>query len=154
MKKAELTGCFNEVYEICRDYILNICFGEKFSTIEDKRLLWGLKILSNQEDIIQFIAIEIGKATVENKEVIIKGANLKLSETDRFTWRRGYIRCKKTVFNFVATYNDFEKGFANFLDGADDVISFAALVSIFHIDYFSVRGQSGIIILILLPFKK
>lgn len=140
MKKAGLTDCFQFVYPICEDYILNKCFDVKIDDIEKEELRKVLRELSIQEAIIDLLSREIGKATVEKKQVKIKGKSIKLSETPKFTWRRGHIRCKKTVFNFVATYNPFEAEFAEFLDKADDIDTFAALADIFRIDYLSGTG--------------
>lgn len=140
MKKAGLTDCFQKVYPICEDYILNKCFEVKIDDIERKELRKVLCDLSIQEAIIDLLAKEIGKATVEKKQVKVKGKSIKLSETPKFTWRRGHIRLKKTVFNFVATYNSFEAEFAEFLDNAPDIEAFAALADIFKIDYLSNSG--------------
>jgi type III restriction enzyme len=59
---------------------------------------------------------------------------------------------KKTVFNYVATYNDFERHFAEFLDNkAADVLRFAALGTTeqgesgtqFRVDYLKPSGAIG-----------
>jgi len=140
MKKAGLTDCFQYVYPICEEYILNKCFEVVIDDIEKEELRKVLRDLAIQEAIIDLLAREIGKATVEKKQVKVKGKNFKLSDTPKFTWRRGHVRCKKTVFNFVATYNPFESEFAEFLDKADDIEAFAALANIFRIDYLSNSG--------------
>jgi type III restriction enzyme len=140
MKRAGLTDCFHFLYPICEDYILNKCFEVKIDEIEKEELRKVLRELSIQEAIIDLLAKEIGKATVEKKQVKVKGEATKLSDTPKFTWRRGHIKLRKTVFNFVATYNDFEKEFAEFLDKADDVEAFSALADIFRIGYLSNSG--------------
>jgi type III restriction enzyme len=140
MRKAGLTDCFQFLYPICEEYILNKCFEVKVGDIEKEELRKVLLELAIQEAIIELLAREIGKATVEKKQVKVKGRNILLSETPKFTWRRGHIRCKKTVFNFVATYNPFEAEFAEFLDNAADIEAFAALADIFRIDYLSGTG--------------
>lgn len=140
MKRAGLTDCFQFLYPICEDYILNKCFEVAIDEIEKEELRKVLREMSIQEAIIDLLAKEIGKATVEKKQVKVKGKSIKLSDTPKFTWRRGHIKLKKTVFNFVATYNDFEKEFAEFLDNANDVEAFAALADIFRIDYLSNTG--------------
>lgn len=140
MKKAGLTDCFQFLYPLCEDYILNKCFEVQIEDIEKEELRKVLRELSIQEAIIDLLAKEIGKATVEKKNVKVKGKSTKLSDTPKFTWRRGHIKCKKTVFNFVATYNPFEAEFAEFLDKADDIEAFAALADIFRIDYLSGTG--------------
>lgn len=140
MKKAGLTDCFQFVYPICEDYILNKCFEVRIDDIEKEELRKVLRELSIQEAIIELLATEIGKATVEKKQIKVKGTSIKLSDTPKFTWRRGHIRLKKTVFNFVAIYNPFEAEFAEFLDNASDIEAFAALADIFRIDYLSNSG--------------
>jgi len=140
MKRAGLTDCFQYLYPMCEDYILNKCFEVRIEDIEKEELRKVLREISIQEAIIDLLAKEIGKATVERKSIEVKGKATKLSDTPKFTWRRGHIKLKKTVFNFVATYNDFEKEFAQFLDDAEDVEAFAALADIFRIDYLSNTG--------------
>ncbi|HOI24269.1 MAG TPA: DEAD/DEAH box helicase family protein [Caldisericia bacterium] len=140
MKKARLTDCFQLIYPICEDYILNYCFNTIVKDIENVIIRTELRNLEVQEAIIDLLAGEIGKATVEKKEITIEGQGQKLSSMDNFTWRRGHIRCKKTVFNFVAIYNDFEAEFARFLDEAEDIEAFAALANFFRIDYLSSSG--------------
>ncbi|WP_456407071.1 DEAD/DEAH box helicase [Caldithrix abyssi] len=140
MKRAGLTDCFHVLYPKVTEYILTRCFEATLTDIENEELRRKLKELSIQEAIIDLLAREIGKATVHQKPITIKGKPIKLSETPRFLWRRKHIRCKKTVFNFVACYNDFEAEFAEFLDRADDVEAFAALTNILRIDYLSVSG--------------
>ena len=57
----------------------------------------------------------------------------------------------KTIFNYMATYNDFERNFAAFLDGVGDVARFAALGTTeqrnsgtkFRIDYLKPNGAVG-----------
>jgi type III restriction enzyme len=58
---------------------------------------------------------------------------------------------QRTIFNYVATYNDFERSFAIFLDKAADVLRFAALGTTeqgdsgtqFRIDYLKPSGAIG-----------
>ena len=58
---------------------------------------------------------------------------------------------KRTVFNYVATYNDFERHFAEFLDQAGDVLRFASLGTTeqgesgtqFRVDYLKLSGAVG-----------
>ena len=76
-----------------------------------------------------------------------------MSETSPVSWRRSLspLNVKKTVFNFVATCNDFERSFAEFLDRAGDVLRFAALGTTeqgssgtsFRVDYLKESGAIG-----------
>jgi len=140
MKRAGLTDCFHQLYPKVQEYILTRCFDAKLNDIENEELRKKLRELSIREAIIDTLAREIGRATVEKKPITVKGKPIKLSETPKFLWRRKHIRCVKTVFNFVACYNDFEAEFAEFLDNAEDVEAFAALANILRIDYLSVSG--------------
>ena len=66
--------------------------------------------------------------------------SITLSEVEKFTWRRKHLRLRKTVFNFVPLYNNYELEFAEFLDKCIDIVKFAAIANIFKIDYLSSRG--------------
>ncbi|MDZ7358069.1 MAG: hypothetical protein ONB33_10715, partial [candidate division KSB1 bacterium] len=50
-----------------------------------------------------------------------------LSTTPPFPFSKQLLESRKTVFNFVACDNEFERSFAKFLDGAEDVAAFAKL---------------------------
>ena len=61
------------------------------------------------------------------------------------------LEANRTVFNYVATYNDFERRFAQFLDAAPDVPRFASLGTteqgesgtLFRVDYLKPTGAIG-----------
>ena len=61
------------------------------------------------------------------------------------------MEAKRTIFNYVATYNDFERRFAQFLDKAQDVLRFASLGTTeqgesgtqFRVDYLKPSGATG-----------
>ncbi len=112
MKRARLTCEFNNLYPIVERYLLERCFETKIKDIEDEKLRKNLNDISIQEAIIDLLAKEIGKISVETKEEVIKLGSFKLSSIEPFIWRRKHLRCKKTVFNFVAVYNNFEEKFA------------------------------------------
>ena len=141
MRKARLTDCFHILYPKVEKYILEICFEVKLKNIENENLRKELKDIRICEIIVDHLSAAIGNATVEKKTIKIQGKSIKLSQTHNFTWRRKWKRLTKTVFNFVALYNDFEGDFAKFLDNCDDIISFAALAGTdFKIDYLTSKG--------------
>jgi type III restriction enzyme len=61
------------------------------------------------------------------------------------------LEAKRTIFNYVATYNNFEREFAAFLDKAPDVLRFASLGTTeqgesgtqFRVDYLKPSGAIG-----------
>lgn len=64
---------------------------------------------------------------VEELTPKLVGEGRKLSATPTFPFSRQTLAASKTVFNLVACENDFERRFAEFLQGAPDVLAFAKL---------------------------
>jgi len=148
---AKLTGVFNSLYPIVEEYLEHRCFGRDID-LDSGPVRARLRSISLQEGIAKYLGRKIGELTVEALPIKLKGQLLRLSETRPFTWRRSLppLTCSRTVFNFVATYNDFEKEFAQFLDDANDVLRFAALgtteqdtATQFRIDYLKPSGAIG-----------
>lgn len=139
-KRARLCSCFDILYPKVEHYLLNKCFNRKVDSIENERLRMALSDNKIHDSITEYLSNEIGNLVAESKEEIKETRVLTLSKAEPFTWRRKHIRCNKTVFNFVAVYNDFEAEFARFLDAAPDIEKFAALANLFKIDYLSKRG--------------
>ena len=150
--RAKLPGHFKELYPKVREYVANRCFGRKVD-LEDEALRSHLARLELQEGIAKYLARKIGELTVERRAIEFERADFRLSETKPFSWRRNLppLEAEKTVFNYVATYNDFERRFAQFLDNACDVLRFASLATTeqgesgtqFRIDYLKPSGAIG-----------
>lgn len=140
MKRARLTCDFSIIYPKIERYVLKQCFETEIKDIEDDRLRKNLSDITIQEAIVDLLSKEVGKLSVESKEVVQKVGTFKLSKIEPFTWRRKHLRCKKTVFNFVAVYNDFEAEFAQFLDNSPDIKRFSAFADKFSIDYLTSKG--------------
>ena len=149
---AKLTNCFAEMYPIVQDYVINRCFGRKIE-LANKVIRSRLGQLDLQESIAKYMAREVATLTIERRTVEFEKEHARLSLTKPFSWRRNLppLEAKKTIFNFVATYNDFERSFAEFLDKAQDILRFAALGTteqgasgtVFRIDYL--KPSSGAI---------
>jgi len=109
--------------------------------------------LEIQEGIAKYLARKIAELTIERRAIEFDRADFRLSETKPFSWRRNLppLETIKTVFNHVATYNDFERRFAEFLDKAKDVGRFASLGTTeqgesgtqFRVDYLKLSGAIG-----------
>lgn len=73
-------------------------------------------------------------------EIITEGR--KLSSTVPFPFSKQLYESKKSIFNYVACDNDFEKSFAKFLNGAEDVESYAKLPEQFgFVSNIPIQGQ-------------
>jgi type III restriction enzyme len=152
MDRAKLPNRFSEVYPVVKDYVATRCFGCTVDLDADtvRSHLWRLEL---QEGIAKYLARKIAELTLERRSIEFQKADFRLSETKPFSWRRNLppLTAKKTVFNYVATYNDFERRFAEFLDRAKDVERFAALGTTeqgesgtqFRVDYIKPSGAIG-----------
>ena len=152
IEQARLTNQFAQLFPTVRTYVLDRCFGRRVDP-DDDALRSHLRRLELQEGIAKYLAAEIGNLTIERRPIELENADFRLSGTKPFTWRRDLppLEARKTVFNFVATYNAFEREFAEFLDGAGDVLRFAALGTTeqgssgtaFRVDYLKPSGAIG-----------
>jgi type III restriction enzyme len=140
IRRAGLPNAFAQICPKVRDYIAIRCFGREVN-VEDETIRAHLRQSAMQEGIAGYLARKIGEATVEKRAIEFEKSSLKLSITKPFSWVRNLspepVTAKKTVFNFVATYNDFERRFAYFLDNAPDVLRFASLGT-------TEQGESGV----------
>ena len=150
--KTGLTNRFAELYPLTRDYIRGRCFGRKIE-LDDEAPRSHLARLEIREGIARYLTRKIAELTIEHRKIEFAKQDFRLSETKPFTWRRNLppLEAKKTIFNFVATYNEFERSFAEFLDRAGDVLRFAALGTTeqgssgtsFRVDYLKTTGAIG-----------
>ena len=151
--RAKLPNRFAELYPSVRDYVATRCFGRKVD-LESDAIRSHLSRLEIQEGIAKYLARKIAELTIDRLAIEFERADYRLSETKPFSWRRNLppLVAKKTVFNYVATYNDFERRFAEFLDNTkNDVLRFAALGTTeqgesgtqFRVDYLKPSGAIG-----------
>lgn len=150
--RAKLPNRFAELYPVAKSYVSKCCFGKSVD-IEDEALRSHLARIELQEGIAKYLARKISELTLEQRTIEFERADYKLSETKPFSWRRNLppMEAKKIVFNYVATYNAFERDFAEFLDKVKDVLRFASLASTeqgesgsqFRVDYLKPSGAIG-----------
>ncbi len=148
---AKLTGAFDDLYPIVRFYLRYRCFDREID-LEKPDTRSTLRNPFLQEGIAKYLARKIGELTAEILPIKFKSKDFRLSETDPFTWRRNLplLSCDKTIFNLVATYNNFEKDFGQFLESATDILRFASLGTTeqesgtyFRVDYLKPSGATG-----------
>ena len=157
---AKLGGRFAELYPMVATYVEHRCFGRPVSidpeTDEGKKVTEHLTRQDIRESVARRLAHRLASLLVDTRTLEFDRENFKLSDTKAFTWRRnltsGPLECRKTVFNYVATYNDFERRFAQFLDRINSgILRFAALGtteqgdsnSAFRVDYLKPTGAIG-----------
>ena len=153
IQRARLTNTFAELFPIVRAYVATRCFGSVVD-VHAEAVRSHLARLDLQEGMAKYLARQIGELTVETRALEFEKADFKLSDTKHFQWRRNLppLTAARTVFNYVATYNDFERRFAQFLDTAPDVLRFASLGTTeqgdsgtqFRVDYLKPSGAIGL----------
>lgn len=150
--RARLPNRFAEMYPLVRNYVATRCFGRTVN-LDDEAMRTHLSRLELQEGIAKYLARKIADLTIERRAIEFERADFRLSETKPFSWRRNLppLVATRTVFNYVATYNDFERRFAEFLNQASDVLRFASLGTTeqgdsgaqFRVDYLKPSGAIG-----------
>ena len=150
-------GNFAALYPFVRNYVRGSsappggAFGERVDP-DDASVRSLLRLAEVREDLARHLASAVGRATVEEAPLRLERRSLRLSGTKDFTWRRNLPleTSGKTIFNYVATFNAFEKAFARFLDRSGDVARFAALgtteqdsAAVFKVDYLKSSGAIG-----------
>lgn len=148
----QVPNTFADLYPLVRKYVATRCFGTAVD-VEEEAIRAHLRRLDLQEGIAKYLARKIAELTVERRALEFENAQFRLSETQPFSWRRNLppLEAKRTVFNYVTTYNDFERRFARFLDMAPDVLRFASLGTTeqgdsgtqFRVDYLKPSGAIG-----------
>lgn len=150
--RAKLPNRFAELYPSVRGYVAVRCFGCDVD-LDSERVRSHLTRIEIQEGIAKYLARKIAELTIDRRSIEFERSDFKLSETKPFSWRRNLppLIANRTIFNYVATYNDFERSFAEFLDNASDVKRFAALGTTeqgesgtqFRVDYLKPSGAIG-----------
>ena len=151
-RRTGLPGQFAALYPLVRRYVETRCFDCKVDS-DNRRVRAALARPEVKAAVTDVLARAVASHTVVERvpktEVVFK----LLSDTRPFHWRRNLppFEAMRTVFNYVATYNDFERRFAGFLDRAEDVSRFAALATTeqgaagvqFKVDYLKRTGAIG-----------
>jgi type III restriction enzyme len=148
---AKLPGGFADLFPIVRQYVLQRCFGTAID-LEDTKIRDYLRAVLVQEGIAKYLARKIAELAAEKRAIEFEQKDFKLSDVKPFTWRRNLplLDCKRTIFNLVATFNDYEKHFARFLECCPDIHRFASLGTTeqdsgaqFRVDYLKPSGAIG-----------
>ena len=143
---AKVTEQFAVLYPVVKKYLSEYAFGISIDLdVENVRRL--LADPEYETPLVEVIASAIGRAVTKTTEIRLEPNPFKLSETESFIWRRQTAKAEKTIFNLMATYNNFESDFGKFLDKQADVLAFAALAeqfTKFNVSYLKPSGALGL----------
>jgi len=142
MKELRLFGCYDILFGKVKEFITNNLFTKKVD-LNDANILRNLSELEAVKNIVETFKKEINDLTVQDiGDTEIKNY-IKVSSARPFVVTdKKYLLPKKSVFNKIVGDSDFELEFADFLERADDVLSFAKNYPEIHfkIDFKNVSG--------------
>jgi type III restriction enzyme len=146
IKEGKFSAKFYDLLKITKSYVKFNAFGKAV----DLDSLAVRRTIANPEvsnKIMLLIGQALGDHIKVKTEVKVTNYPISLMELDGFYWKRDHVQLKKTVFNYTPVYNELEKGFAKFLEQAQDVSKFAALAETytkFNIPYLNKKGSQGL----------
>lgn len=146
IKEGKFSCKFNDLLKIAKHYIKYTAFSKEVD-IESLAVRRTLAKADVTNDIMLIIGKSLGDHIRVKSEVKVTNYPINLMELDGFYWKRDHVELKKTIFNSTPVYNDLEKGFATFLEFAEDITKFAALAETFtkfNIPYLNKKGCQGL----------
>lgn len=132
MKELRLFGCYALLFEKVKEFVAEHLFSQSVH-LEDLNVLRNLSEPEATKTIIETFKREINNLTVRDVGDTEVKNYIKVSESRPFVVNdRKHLLPRKSVFNKIVGDNDFELTFAVFLEGCEDIVSFAK-------NYFEVR---------------
>jgi type III restriction enzyme len=142
MKELRLFGCYDILFGKVKDFVCNYLFSNRID-LNDANILRNLSETEAVMTIIESFKKGVNDLTVQDVgDTEIKNY-IKVSSARPFVVTdKKYLLPKKSVFNKIVGDSDFELEFADFLESADDVVSFAKNYFEIHfkIDYKNAAG--------------
>lgn len=123
---VKLPSQFAALVPKVREFLRELVFGESVD-LADKAIIRAIATSVAQYVTVKTFASVLRALVVEELSPKLEHPGRPLSETEPFPFSRPTFQASKTVFNLVAPDNDFEREFAQFLQDATDVRSFAKL---------------------------
>jgi len=113
-----------------REFFKYKAFGKEVD-LEDKTVIKAMSTNLASYVIIKEFEKVLREAIVEEKTPELLSPGRLLSRCSPFPFSKTIYEAKKTIFNYVACDNNFERDFAKFLDHSEDVTAFAKLTEQF-----------------------
>ncbi len=143
MRDLHLVSGYDVLYGKVKEFIQKFLFDREIE-IDDLNTLRNLSELEATKTVIESFKKKINELTVQDKGDAEIKDYIKLRKTRPFTPKeQGYIIPKKSVFNKIIGDSQLELEFAQFLEGCDDIISYAKnyMAVNFRIDYVNADGD-------------
>ena len=143
MKDLRLVSGYDVLYRKVKTFVRDHLFGQTVE-LEDPNTLRNLSELAATKTIIEGFKKAINALTVQDKGNAEIRDHIKLRQTRPFVTKdQGFLVPKKSVFSRIIGDGNLELAFASFLDGCDDIVSFAKnyLAVGFKLDYVNANGD-------------
>lgn len=125
LKNSRLFQGFDALYPLLRDYATGKLFTQAY-TAEDPQFVCNLARPEAKQVLFDTFKQAIDSLTVKEADAVrFSGFRSLLDTPVHVATEQRTMRSAKTVFNKVLGQNDFERGFAGFLNRAADVVAFA-----------------------------
>ena len=123
---VKLPSQFAALVPKVREFLETKAFGETVN-LSESTMIKAIATSVAQYVTVKTFAAALRGLVVEELVPTLEGEGRPLSSTEPFPFSRPTFEAGKTVFNLVATDNEFERDFAHFLQDASDVRAFAKL---------------------------
>jgi type III restriction enzyme len=143
MKDLRLISGYDVLYGKIKAFVRDELF-DKQVELEDANTLRNLSELAATKTLVETFKKAINALTVQDKGDAEIRDFIKLRQTRPFVAKdQGYLVPKKSIFNKIIGDSHFELLFAGFLEGCDDVVSYAKnyLAVHFKLDYVNADGD-------------
>lgn len=142
MKELRLVSGYDILYGQVKEFIQAHLFTERVD-LDDLNIIRNLSEIEATKTIIETFKRHINELTVLDKGEAEIRDYIKISKCRPFVVKeQGYLIPKKSVFNKIIGDSHFELQFAGFLDGCNDIVSYAKNFFAVHfkIDYRNDEG--------------
>lgn len=143
MKDLRLVGGYDVLYSKVKDFIQNYLF-DCAVDLDDLNTFRNLSEIEATRTIQVTFKEQINKLTVQDTGTSEIKDYIKLRHTRPFVANeQSFIPAKKSVFNKIIGDSQLELEFAAFLEGCDDIVSYAKnyMAIGFKIDYVNAQGD-------------
>jgi type III restriction enzyme len=143
MKDLRLVSGYDVLYPKVKSFVQTELFNQPVE-LDNPNTIRNLSELSATKTLIETFTKAINALTIQEKGDAEIRDSIKLRDTRPFVAKeQGYLISNKSVFNKTIGDSEFELIFANFLEGCEDVISYAKnyMAVHFKLDYVNANGD-------------
>lgn len=142
-KDLRLIGGQEILHGKVKEFMQNYLFG-KIVVLDNLNIMRNLSEPEISKTVYNFFKTQINALTIKDKGEAVIDGNIKLRKTRPFSAnQQAFYQPKKSVFNKIIGDSHFELEFASFLDGCNDIVSFAKnyFGVNFKLDYINKSGD-------------